>query len=339
MATQPDASPPGLLVVDDDASLRRAVAAFLSDSGFRVREAACSAEALELAAVELPALIVLDVMMPGTDGLALLRQLRAGDEADTAGRAFPPSRAGGRGSEPSTSTSDDELPALSAETAAALAFTPVVLLTARGFPSDRIRGYEAGCSAYITKPFDPDELVAVIRALLQADSRSAQRTERQARQIAGKMLAVERARVPGAGRVPGARTGAALPAAKQPLQLVAAQGGDGEAGAIASASLGAVTQQPQPGEQGEQPAQLLPGQLGPQGEQAPAPASAGVKFTEREGEVLNLVSQGLMNKEIARELFISPRMVEKYVSRLLAKSGTSTRTELARFAVANGLAD
>ena len=62
-------------------------------------------------------------------------------------------------------------------------------------------------------------------------------------------------------------------------------------------------------------------------------------LTEREREVLGFVSRGLMNKEIARDLGISNRMVEKYVSRLLAKSCTSTRTELARLALAEGLAD
>ncbi|KAJ1636345.1 hypothetical protein T492DRAFT_400980 [Pavlovales sp. CCMP2436] len=65
----------------------------------------------------------------------------------------------------------------------------------------------------------------------------------------------------------------------------------------------------------------------------------GAPLTEREREVLDKLSRGLMNKEIARDMGISPRMVEKYVSRLLAKTATSTRTELARFAVKRGLVD
>ena len=60
-------------------------------------------------------------------------------------------------------------------------------------------------------------------------------------------------------------------------------------------------------------------------------------FTPREASVLQLVAEGLMNKEIARQLETSIRNVEKYVSRLFAKTGTSSRTELVRYALEHGL--
>ena len=63
------------------------------------------------------------------------------------------------------------------------------------------------------------------------------------------------------------------------------------------------------------------------------------EFTPREGSVLQLVAEGLMNKEIARRLETSIRNVEKYVSRLFIKTGTSSRTELVRYALENGLVD
>ena len=65
--------------------------------------------------------------------------------------------------------------------------------------------------------------------------------------------------------------------------------------------------------------------------------SANIKFTPREQSVLDLVAQGLMNKEIARHLGTGVRNVEKYVSRLFSTTGTSSRTELVRYALEHGL--
>jgi DNA-binding NarL/FixJ family response regulator len=62
-------------------------------------------------------------------------------------------------------------------------------------------------------------------------------------------------------------------------------------------------------------------------------------FTPREASVLQLVAEGMMNKEIARRLETSIRNVEKYVSRLFTKTGTASRTELVRYALENGLVD
>jgi len=152
---------------------------------------------------------------------------------------------------------------------------PVVFLTARGMTSDRIQGYTAGCDAYISKPFDPDELVAVITNLLArraaanraaSDSESPDITE-MARQIA-------------------------------------------EIRALLSQRSGGIVQ---------------------------TPAPVKLDFTPREQSVLELVAEGLMNKEIARRLETSVRNVEKYVSRLFSKTGTNSRTELVRYALEHGL--
>ena len=70
-----------------------------------------------------------------------------------------------------------------------------------------------------------------------------------------------------------------------------------------------------------------------------APTPAEHTFTPREASVLQLVAEGLMNKEIARRLETSIRNVEKYVSRLFIKTGTASRTELVRYALEHGLVD
>jgi len=78
--------------------------------------------------------------------------------------------------------------------------------------------------------------------------------------------------------------------------------------------------------------------LGSGGARKPAPDVV-LDFTPREASVLQLVAEGMMNKEIARRLETSIRNVEKYVSRLFIKTGTSSRTELVRYALEHGLVD
>jgi two-component system, OmpR family, phosphate regulon response regulator OmpR len=116
-----------ILVVEDDPRLRERLARYLTGEGFRVTSAGDSAEARIQLRVINPDLMVLDVMMPGESGLDLTQSLR---------------QAGG-----------DTL--------------PILLLTARGAPEDRIAGFEAGADDYLGKPFEPRELVLRIRALLR----------------------------------------------------------------------------------------------------------------------------------------------------------------------------
>lgn len=117
-------APSTILVVDDDASIRDAIADFLGGHGYAVRTArnaaACDHE-LAQAPVDL---IVLDVMMPGEDGLSLCRRL-------------------------------------------APAGTAILMLSALDAVTDRIVGLEVGAWDYLTKPFEPRELLARVRALLR----------------------------------------------------------------------------------------------------------------------------------------------------------------------------
>jgi len=122
-----------LLVVDDEPNLLRAVAACLRGEGFDVVTARGGAEALVRVAETVPDLVVSDIRMPGMDGYQLARQLRASPRT---------------------------------------ALTPVVFLTAKDETADRIEGFRTGVDAYLTKPFEPDELVAVIRSILSRVERT-----------------------------------------------------------------------------------------------------------------------------------------------------------------------
>jgi len=122
-----------LLVVDDEPNLLRAVAAILRDEGFEVSTARHGREALILIAQNLPDLIISDVRMPVMDGYTLARRLRAAPHS---------------------------------------AITPIIFLTAKGETEDRIEGFRSGVDAYLTKPFEPDELVAVIRSIFERVERT-----------------------------------------------------------------------------------------------------------------------------------------------------------------------
>src|SRR6202030_335823 len=119
---------PHLLVVDDDARLRELLRRYLSENGFRVTVAADAEEARANLASFAFDLIVLDVMMPGESGLDLTGALRGTNRS----------------------------PRL-----------PVLLLTAMAEPEDRINGLEQGADDYLSKPFEPRELVLRVRNLLQ----------------------------------------------------------------------------------------------------------------------------------------------------------------------------
>ncbi|WP_308188900.1 response regulator transcription factor [Streptacidiphilus sp. ASG 303] len=120
-----------MLVVDDDPTVAEVVAGYLARAGYTVDRAADGPAALAAAAAQRPSLVVLDLMLPGLDGMEVCRRLRAAD-AD-----------GGR-------------PPL-----------PVVMLTARGDEADRILGLELGADDYVTKPFSPRELVLRVGSVLR----------------------------------------------------------------------------------------------------------------------------------------------------------------------------
>ncbi|MBN8531509.1 MAG: response regulator [Alphaproteobacteria bacterium] len=121
---------PHILVVDDDRALRELLHRFLSDHGFAVSGAGSAEEAAAALAQTLPDLAVLDVMMPGDTGFVFLERLRKGEVRPDAARL------------------------------------PVLMLTAMGDPEDRIQGLRRGADDYLSKPFEPEELVLRIRNVL-----------------------------------------------------------------------------------------------------------------------------------------------------------------------------
>ena len=114
-----------LLIVDDDERIRSLLQKFLIRQGFFVSAARDAAHARRILAGLDFDLIVLDVMMPGEDGVTFTQSLRETVE------------------------------------------TPILLLTARGEPDDRITGLEAGADDYLAKPFEPKELLLRINAILR----------------------------------------------------------------------------------------------------------------------------------------------------------------------------
>ena len=129
-----------MLVVDDDAQITAFLKRALAYDGYQVEVADDGRTALAMARDNPPDLVVLDVMLPGLDGVEVLRRLRAG-ESET-GKL------------------------------------PVIMLTARDEVSDRVRGLDAGADDYLVKPFALEELTARLRALLRRREPDAQRTLR-----------------------------------------------------------------------------------------------------------------------------------------------------------------
>jgi two-component system phosphate regulon response regulator PhoB len=119
---------PEVLVVEDEPDIRALIVHHLTRDGFRCRTAGDGAEALAQLRAGLPDLVVLDLMLPGMDGLELTRRLRA-------------EPAWGR--------------------------LPIIMLTAKADEVDRIVGLEMGADDYVAKPFSPKELLARVRAVLR----------------------------------------------------------------------------------------------------------------------------------------------------------------------------
>lgn len=217
-----------IVVADDDPGIRLSICDYLEMSGYSVITAEDGQAALSLVESYHPHLLVTDIMMPRMDGYELVRRLR-------------------------------QRPAFR--------LLPVIFLTERATTSERIRGYQLGCDLYLPKPFELDELGAVIRNLLERS----------------QMIQVEW---------------------RSLIHAVAT-----------------------PEKEVEAPS--LP-------QHAP---SNSFNLTQREQEVLDLLTKGLSNADIGNELHLSPRTVEKHVTNLLRKTGTSNRAELVRFALEHHLVE
>jgi len=230
-----------ILVVDDEEHIRKAVGQFLYDKGYRVTACPDGQTALDVALSQkdderteksVPDCIVSDVRMPKIDGIQLLRAIRSHET---------------------------------------LQEVPVVLVTAKGMTQDRIDGYNAGADAYITKPFDPEELVAVVDNVI--DRHEA---------LNGDNIEVDDL--------------------KKDLDdikhLLLEEGGGGVGNGWVK--------------------------------------STNVFLAPDEKEVLELLCQGLMTKEIAKSTALSKRRVEQLLTRMYRKTEVKNRTELVRWAVSTG---
>ncbi|MFZ0807452.1 MAG: response regulator transcription factor [Candidatus Sulfotelmatobacter sp.] len=119
---------PVIFVVEDEEDIARLISHNLQSAGFAVQSFVSGASVLAEAVREMPALFLLDVMLPGTDGFELCRHIRQ---------------------------------------TLVLSATPIIFLTAKTSEADRVKGLELGGDDYITKPFSPRELVARVRSVLR----------------------------------------------------------------------------------------------------------------------------------------------------------------------------
>ncbi len=115
-----------ILIVDDSADIRRLIGTILGSTDHELLYAEDGQKALDAIKARQPELVILDVMMPNMDGFMVLKQMRVAGLRDS---------------------------------------TRVLMLTAKSSESDWVRGYKLGADAYLTKPFDPDELTKAIEEL------------------------------------------------------------------------------------------------------------------------------------------------------------------------------
>ncbi|MBE7382198.1 MAG: response regulator transcription factor [Leptolyngbya sp. SIO1E4] len=219
-----------ILVVEDDEGTRLSLQDYLELEGYIVVTAEDGWQALQMVDNCQPHLVITDISLPRLDGYAFLKSLR-------------------------------QKPAWR--------LLPVIFLTARTATQARVQGYQVGCDVYIEKPFELEEVGAIVRNLLERS---------QLIQTAWLQYTV--------------------PTEK-------------------------VTPMP-PSEPINAEAWL---------------DSNAVSLTKREKDVLDLLSEGLSNAQIAGSLYLSPRTIEKYVTSLLRKTETNNRAELVRFAMDHHLVD
>ena len=230
-----------ILVTDDNVGTRLSVSDYLEMSGYFVIRAENGEEALSLIEQYHPHLLVADINMPKMDGYQLVRNVR---------------------SKP------------------AFRLLPVIFLTERGTTEERIMGYQLGCDLYLPKPFEMQELGAVIRSLLERSQII--QTEFRISIAEGKL---------------------------EPI----------------STSVTQTLPNPHPNVSVR--------------EAIAFGSSNTPSLTEREQQVLNLLTQGLSNSQIGQNLHLSPRTIEKHVSGILRKTNTNNRAEVVRFALENHLVD
>ncbi|NEO86426.1 MAG: response regulator transcription factor [Spirulina sp. SIO3F2] len=234
--------PLSILVADDNLAIRRAIQDYLElEGGYSIIPAQNGEEALRQLSIYHPHLIIADIKMPLMDGYTLVKTLRRRPE---------------------------------------YRLIPVVFLTECAQTVDRIQGYKVGCDAYLPKPFELEELLAVVQNLLarsqvmQAELRFSQYPPPESLQPVVSMVA--------------------------PTVATAAETRSAQRDDDAEKALLGIQVEP---------------------------------LSSREQEVLELLIQGCSNTDMGKTLHLSPRTIEKYVSRLLRKTQTPNRTTLVRFAI------
>ncbi|MEG4505110.1 response regulator transcription factor [Microcoleus sp. F6_B4] len=238
-----------ILVADDDFATRLSITDYLEITGYSVIAAENGKEALGLVDEFGPHLIVTDITMPEMDGYEFVRRVR---------------------------------------TRPAFRLLPVIFLTERTSTQERIRGYQMGCDNYLAKPFELQELGAVIRSLLDRYALIAQAPS---------------------------RTPEPEPT---PTEVRSRANGKPEADFL--------TQKSNTGDS-----------LRDSSASRPSPSQNSPSLTQREQQVLDLLTEGLSNIQIGDRLHLSPRTVEKHVSSLFRKTDSNNRAELVRFAMEHHL--
>ncbi|MEG5043610.1 response regulator transcription factor [Microcoleus sp. B4-C1] len=238
-----------ILVADDDFATRLSITDYLEITGYSVIAAENGKEALGLVDEFQPHLIVTDITMPQMDGYEFVRRVR---------------------------------------TRPAFRLLPVIFLTERTSTQERIRGYQMGCDNYLAKPFELQELGAVIRSLLDRYALIAQAPSRSPEPEPMPTEARSRAND------------------KPEADFLTQKSNTGDSLRDSSASRASPSQN--------------------------APT-----LTQRERQVLDLLTEGLSNIQIGSTLHLSPRTVEKHVSSLFRKTDSNNRAELVRFAMEHHL--
>jgi DNA-binding NarL/FixJ family response regulator len=238
-----------ILVADDDFATRLSITDYLEITGYSVIPAENGKEALGLVEEFQPHLIVTDITMPEMDGYEFVRRVR---------------------------------------TRPAFRLLPVIFLTERTSTQERIRGYQMGCDNYLAKPFELQELGAVIRSLLDRYALIAQAPSNSPKPEPTPTEARSRAN-------------------SQPDSDFFTQKSETDDSLRDSSASRAPTSQNAP------------------------------SLTQREREVLDLLTEGLSNIQIGDRLHLSPRTVEKHVSSLFRKTESNNRAELVRFAMEHHL--
>jgi DNA-binding response OmpR family regulator len=132
-----------IFIVDDEVTIREVVRRYLELEGFLVMEAETGTQAQMLLKEHQPDLLLLDIMLPGVDGLTLARAMRTAS-------GYPESYRD----------------------------VPIIMLTSRGNEADRLAGFELGVDDYVAKPFSPRELVARVKAVLRRSKQGAEPSEK-----------------------------------------------------------------------------------------------------------------------------------------------------------------